>query len=149
MVFTLPAEFKGAEGEVAQMCLDTKEAVLEKPEESSQHMKPLYIRDHICGRLISRMLVDDSIAVDLMSYCVLKKLGQEYDELVKTNLRLNCMGGNSMEARGVISLELTVGSKSIVTAFFVVEVQCNTLVLFLATIGFTPIIPFLLLCTNS
>jgi hypothetical protein len=30
-----------------------------------------------------------------------------------------------MEARGVISLELTVGSKSLTTAFFVIEVQCN------------------------
>jgi tRNA uridine 5-carbamoylmethylation protein Kti12 len=30
-----------------------------------------------------------------------------------------------MEARGVVSMELTVGSKSLATAFFVVEVQCN------------------------
>jgi hypothetical protein len=43
MVFTLPDEFKGVEGEVAQMCLGPKEAVFEKPEESSQHMKPLYV----------------------------------------------------------------------------------------------------------
>jgi hypothetical protein len=30
-----------------------------------------------------------------------------------------------MEARGVISMELTVGSKSLTTAFFVVEVKVN------------------------
>jgi hypothetical protein len=30
-----------------------------------------------------------------------------------------------MEARGVISIELTIGSKSLATAFFVVEVQGN------------------------
>jgi hypothetical protein len=30
-----------------------------------------------------------------------------------------------MESRGVISMELTVGSKSLATAFFVIEVQCN------------------------
>jgi hypothetical protein len=35
MVFTLPAEFRGATEEVAQMCLSPKETVLEKPEESS------------------------------------------------------------------------------------------------------------------
>jgi hypothetical protein len=29
---TLPAEFKGDEEEVAQICLDPKEAVFEKPE---------------------------------------------------------------------------------------------------------------------
>jgi hypothetical protein len=43
MVFTLSAEFRGAEEEVTQMCLGHKEAVFENPEESSQHMKPLYI----------------------------------------------------------------------------------------------------------
>jgi hypothetical protein len=41
MMFTLPTEFRGAEEEVAQMCLGPKEAMLKKPEESSQHMKPL------------------------------------------------------------------------------------------------------------
>jgi hypothetical protein len=30
-----------------------------------------------------------------------------------------------MEARGVVSMELTVGSKSLATAFFVLEVQGN------------------------
>jgi hypothetical protein len=43
MVFTLPAEFRGAEEEVAQMCLGPNDAVFENPEEFSQHMKPLYI----------------------------------------------------------------------------------------------------------
>jgi hypothetical protein len=124
-VFTLPAEFRGAEEEVAQMCLGPKEAVLEKPEESSQHMKPLYVWGHIDGRLISKMLIDGSAAVNLMMYSVFKKLGRKDDELMKTNLMLNGVGGNSMEARGVISMELTIGSKSLATAFFVVEVQGN------------------------
>jgi hypothetical protein len=44
---------------------------------------------------------------------------------VKTNLTLNGVGGNPMEARGVVSMELTIGSKSLATAFFIVEVQYN------------------------
>jgi hypothetical protein len=71
------------------------------------------------------MLVDGGAAVNLMPYSVFKKLGREDDDLVKTNLTLNGVGGNPMEARGVISMELTVGSKSLATAFFVVEVQGN------------------------
>jgi hypothetical protein len=58
MVFTLPVEFRGIEEEVTQMCLGTKEAVFEKPKESSQQLKPLYIRGHIDGKPISRMLID-------------------------------------------------------------------------------------------
>jgi hypothetical protein len=93
MVFTLPAEFRGAEEEVAQMCLGHKEAMLEKPEESSQHLKRLYIWGHIDGKPISRMLVDGGAAVNLMSYFIFKKIGREDDELVKTNLTLNGVGG--------------------------------------------------------
>jgi hypothetical protein len=126
MVFMLSAEFRGVEEEVAQMCLGHKEVMFEKPNESRQHLKLLYIRGHINGRSISMMLINGGVAVNLISYSVFKKLGREDNELVKTNLMLNGMGGgNPMEARGVISMELTVGSKSLATAFFIVEVEGN------------------------
>jgi hypothetical protein len=120
MVFTLLPEFRSNEGEVAQMCLSPKEVVFEKPEESSQHLKSLYIWGHIDGKPISRMLVDGGAAVNLMAYSIFKKLGREDGDLVKTNLMLNGMGGNPMEAQGVISMELTIRSKSLATAFFIV-----------------------------
>jgi hypothetical protein len=104
------------------MCLGPKEAMFEKPEESSQHLKPLYIHGLIDGKPISRMLIDGDAAVNLMSYSIFKKLGREDDELVNTNLTLNGVRGNLMEARGVISMELSVGSKSLATVFFIVEV---------------------------
>jgi hypothetical protein len=125
MVFTQPAEFRGAKEEVDQMCLGPKEAMFEKLEVSSQHLKPLYIRGHIDGKPISRMLIDGGAAINLMSYSIFKKFGREDDELMKTNLTLNEVGGNPMEDRGVISMELTVGSKSLATAFFVIEMQGN------------------------
>jgi hypothetical protein len=71
------------------------------------------------------MLIDGGTTVNLKSYSVFKKLGREDDELVKTNLTLNGLGGNPMEARSVISMELTIGSKSLATTLFIVEVQCN------------------------
>jgi hypothetical protein len=120
MVFTLPTEFRGIEKEVVQMCLGPKKAVFEKPEESSQHLKSLYIRGHIHGKPISRMLVDGSTAINLMPYFIFKKLGREDDELVKTNLMLNEVGATRWRPRP-ISIEFTVGSKSLATVFFVIE----------------------------
>jgi hypothetical protein len=125
MVFTLSAEFTGVEEEVTHMCLIPKEVVFEKPEELTQNLKPLYIQGHIDGKPTSRMLVDGDAAVNLMSYSVFKQLGREDDELVKANLTLNGVGGDPMEAWGVISMELTVGSKSLATTFFIIEVQGN------------------------
>jgi hypothetical protein len=125
MVFTLPDEFRGAEEEITQMCLGSKGAMFENLEQSSQHLKMLYIRGHIDRKMISRIIINGGATGNLMSYSVFKKLGREDVELLKTSLMLNSMGGNPMEARGIISMELTIGSKSLAIAFFVIEVQGN------------------------
>jgi hypothetical protein len=75
------------------MCLNPKEVMFEKPEESSQHLKSLYVWGHIDGKPISRMLIDGAVAVNLMSYSVFMKLGRGDNELMKTNLTLNGGGG--------------------------------------------------------
>jgi hypothetical protein len=72
----------------------------EKPEESSQHMKLLYIRDHLEGKLVSRMLIDGDIAVNLMLHSVFMKLGREGNKLVKTNLTINGVGGGGQPDGG-------------------------------------------------
>jgi hypothetical protein len=125
MIFMLPAEFKGEDEEIAQMCLGPTVAMFKKPEELGQHLKSLFIQGHIDGRPISKMLIDGGVALNLMSYSIFKKIGREDDELMKTNLMLNIMGGNPMEARSVVSMELTVRSKSLATTFFVIKVQGN------------------------
>jgi hypothetical protein len=83
-------------------------------------LKQLYIWGHINGNSISKMLIDGGAAV-----LRLQEAWKGGRRVVKTNLTLNGMGGNPMEARGVVSIELTVGSKSLATAFFIIEVQDN------------------------
>jgi hypothetical protein len=100
MVFTLSTEFRGVSKEITQMCLGPKEAMFEKPEESSQHLKPLYIRGHISKRPISRMLIDGGAAINLMSYPMFKKLGREYDELVKKKPSTEQRGGGGGKPEG-------------------------------------------------
>jgi hypothetical protein len=63
------------------------------------------------------MLIDNGATVNQMSYSIFKKLCREDDELVKANLMLNGMGGNPME--------FIIGSMSLATAFFIIEVQGN------------------------
>jgi len=112
--------------EVAQFDFGLKDAVFTKPEESVNHVKPLYMRGHLDGRPISRMLVDGGAVVNVMPYSLFRKLGKVDEELVKTNMTLAGVGGeNPIEAKGIASMELTIGSKTIATAFFVAEVQGN------------------------
>jgi hypothetical protein len=55
-------------------------------------LKPLYIRGHIDGRPMSRILIDGGAVSNLMPYIMFKNLGWEDDELMKTNLMLNGVG---------------------------------------------------------
>jgi len=72
------------------------------------------------------MLVDGGAIVNLMPYTLYKKLGGEDEDLIKTNMTVSGVGGGDpISAKGVASMELTVGSKTLATAFFVSEVQGN------------------------
>ena len=97
-----------------------------KPKESYNHLKALYMRGHVNGKPISRMLVDGGAIVNHMPYSLYKKLGGKDEELIMTNMTVSGVGGgDSIGAKGVASMELTVGSKMLATAFFVSEVQGN------------------------
>jgi hypothetical protein len=110
---------------VAQFDFGPKEAAFTKPKESVNHLKPLFVRGHIDGIPIAKMLVDGGAAVNLMPYSLYRKLGKQDDELVKTNMTLSGVGDSSIKARGVTSVELTIGTKTLAAAFFVADVEGN------------------------
>jgi hypothetical protein len=61
-----------------------------------------------------------------MPYSLYRKLGKQDDELVKTNMTLSGVGtDSSIKAKGVTSVELTIGTKALATAFFVADVEGN------------------------
>ena len=72
------------------------------------------------------MLVDSGAIVNLMPYSCYKKLGGKDKELIKTNMLVSGVGGGDpIGAKGVASMEWTVGSKTLATSFFISEVQGN------------------------
>jgi hypothetical protein len=112
------------EEEVSQLALGWQDIVFKKPAESKDHLKSLCIRGHLNGTPVARMLVDGGTAVNVMPYATFKKLGKTDVKLVKTNMMLMGIEGEGpIVPKGVALMELTVGSKTIPTAFFVVEVQ--------------------------
>jgi len=111
------------EEEVAHLQFGPRDAVFQKPKESGNHLKALYMRGHLNGKPISCMLVDGGAIVNLMPYSLYKKLGGKDEELIKSNMAVSgAGGGDPIGAKGVASMELTVGSKTLATAFFVSQV---------------------------
>jgi hypothetical protein len=66
------------------------------------------------------MLVDTAAAVNIMPYSVLRWLGHSAEDFIKTNIALSDFNGQALEAQGVLNVDLTVGSKTVPTSFFII-----------------------------
>jgi hypothetical protein len=112
--------------EVVEMSFGPHNTIFQRPKDSEKHLKPLYIWGHLDGSPISWMLVDRGAIINLMSYSFFKKMGKSDEDLIKTNMMINDIGGGDpIGAKGVASMELTMGSKTLATAFFIIKVQGN------------------------
>jgi hypothetical protein len=115
MVFILPMEFMAPasdgevsdmEGGMAQLALDPMPATFEKPEEKKhRHLKALFLKGQ----------------VNIMPYVMFRKLGKGEEDLIKTDMMLKDFEGNVSPARGALCVDLTIGSKTLPTTFFVVN----------------------------
>jgi hypothetical protein len=98
-------------------------ATFKKLENSGAHMKPLFIRGHLDGMPIGHMLIDGGASVSILPLSLFKKLIHIEGDLKRTNLSHSSFGGEPMEAKGIICKELTIGSKTMPTTFFMVDVK--------------------------
>jgi hypothetical protein len=123
MVFHLPDEFGLPELELVQLALGAERVIFEKPEEVGSQMKLLYIRGYLDGEPTNRMLVDGGAYVNIMPCSVFERLGHQEMDLMRTNMTLSGFFGEASDTKGIISKELTVGSKTIPPAFFMVDAK--------------------------
>jgi hypothetical protein len=76
---------------------------------------------YINGHPVNKMLVDTGAAVNIMPYSVLRRLGHSAEDLIKTNIRLSDFNGQASEAQGALNVDLTMGSKTVPTSFFIIS----------------------------
>lgn len=99
-----------------------KSAILEKPSpRMTQHIKPLYVKAHLNGRPLNRVLVDNGSAINILPARALWSLGKTVEDLIATEVTVIAFNGEPSKVLGLLPVELTVGSKTSVTAFFVVS----------------------------
>jgi hypothetical protein len=123
MVFTVHAEFCVPTEDVVELALGAKRAIFEKPENPSAHMKPLFIQGHLDKTPIGHMLVNGGANINILPLSLFKKLDHVEGDLKCTNLSLSGFAGDPMETKGIICKEVTVGSKIVPMAFFMVDVK--------------------------
>jgi hypothetical protein len=133
MVFVLPLEFYAPDRKelpMAQLDFGPRPVIFKKPREKNyKHLKALYLKGYINGHPINKMLVDTGAAINIMSYSALCRLGCSAEDLIKTNVTLSDFNGQASEAQGVLNVDLTVGSKTVPTSFFIVSSKSTYTVL--------------------
>ena len=73
------------------------------------------------GKPMNKMLVDGGASVNHMLYTTFRKLGKGLGDLMETDMMLKDFGGNTSKTRGAINVKLTIGSKALLTTFFVID----------------------------
>jgi hypothetical protein len=136
MVFTIPTKFHEPIEDVTELMLGAEHAMFKKLDNPGAHMKPLFIRGHLDGTPIRHMLVDGGASVNILPLSLFKKLGHVECDLKHTNLSLSGFAGDGMEAKGIIYKELMVGSMTVPTVFFMVDVKGTTMY-YWGEIGYT------------
>jgi hypothetical protein len=94
--------------------------VFEKPsKQMTQHLKPLYIKAHMNGRPVNKVLVDNGAAVNILPYKMLSKLAKTEEDLTPSDMAVNGFTGEPTLTKGIIPIQIKVGSKVNTAAFFV------------------------------
>jgi hypothetical protein len=112
-------------------------------------LKALFLKGYVNGKPVTRMLVDGGAVVILMPYTMLRKIGKSDEDVTQTDIMFVDFEGNASLAQGAICVELTIGSKTLPNAFFVIKGMGSYNLLFWVGIGYMPIVAYHLQCINA
>ncbi|XP_073120508.1 uncharacterized protein [Henckelia pumila] len=84
---------------------------------------------HVNGQPISRVLVDNSSVVNILTLRVFKNLEKEETDLIPTEVSVTAITGEATKTIVVFPVEVLVGSKTSISAFFLENSSANFQVL--------------------
>ena len=100
--------------------------ILEKPtEEMTCHIRPLYVRTRFNGKLVSKVLIDNGSTVNVMPLRMLSALGIGIGNLIETKVTLLTFIREISKTLSVFHIDITMGSKTSLSAFFVINSIAN------------------------
>lgn len=59
-----------------------------------KHLKPLYIKAHINGKMLSKVIVDGGAILNVMSINTLWKMDKDIEDLTTTNMKMVNFNGD-------------------------------------------------------
>ena len=95
-----------------------RKVVLEKPSmEMRRHINPLYVRAHLNGRPVSKVLIDNGSAVNVMQLKMMRALGRNINDLIETEVVMSAFTGEVSKTLGILLIDITIGNKTSLFSF--------------------------------
>lgn len=73
------------------------------------------------GRPLARVLVDKGSVLNVVLVNVMHMLGKSPEDVIPTDVSISGFTGGIVKMQGILPLELTVGDRTFITTFFVIE----------------------------
>ena len=86
---------------------------------------PLYVRGHLNGILIPKVLIENGSAVNVMPLRMLRALGRNINDLIETKVVVSTFIREVSKTLGILPIEITIGRKTALSAFFVIDSTAN------------------------
>ena len=93
--------------------------------EMARHIRPLYVRAYFNGKLVSKVLVDNGSTVNRMPLRMLRVLGRSSRDLIETEVSVSAFTREISKTLGVFPIDITMGSKTSLSTFFVINSTSN------------------------
>ena len=97
--------------------------ILEKP--TVKMTRPLYVRARFNGKSVSKVLVDYGSTVNVKLLRMLRVLGRGIGDLIETKVFVSTFIREISKTLGVLPIDITVGCKTSLLAFFVINYTAN------------------------
>ena len=93
--------------------------------EMTRQIRLLYVRAHFNGKLVSKVLVDNGSTINVMSSRMLRALGRDIGDLIETEVFASAFTGEISKTLGILPIDITMGSKTSLSTFFVINFTTN------------------------
>ena len=85
--------------------------------EMTRHIKSLYVRAHLNGRPVSKVLMDNGSVVNVIPLRMLRALGRSIIDLIETKVVVSAFAGEVSKTLGIQPIDITFGNKTTLFSF--------------------------------
>ena len=93
--------------------------------EVTRHIRSLYVRAYFNDKPVSKVLVDNGLTVNVMPLRMLRALERSIGDLVETEVFVSSFTGEISKTLGVLPIDITMGTKTSLSALFVINSTTN------------------------